>query len=138
MIFLLLYQNEFHCNDFWSSILQAIAFHPNGNYIATGSTDLTVRLWDFTSGKQTRVFIDCHLPVHCVSFSPDGRYLAAGGDESKIRIFDLAAGSQINELRDHSAEVNSIVWNSNSTKLASCCSDGTVRVFSVNKTVHTT
>lgn len=58
---------------------QAIAFHPNGNYLATGSTDLTVRLWCVTSGKLIRVFTDCHLPVHCVSFSPDGKLLAAAG-----------------------------------------------------------
>lgn len=94
---------------------------------------MTVRLWDVTSGKLLRVFIDCHLPVHCVCFSPDGRYLAAGGEESKIRIFDLAAGSQLNELKDHSADVNNIVWNSSSSKLGSCCADGSVRVYSVNK-----
>lgn len=112
---------------------QAIAFHPNGNYIATGSTDLTVRLWDVTSGKLLRVFIDCHLPVNCVSFSPDGKYLAAAGEESKIRIFDLAAGSQLTELKDHSATINSIVWSANGTKMASCCADGSMRVYTVNR-----
>lgn len=123
----------------WKSIsnvsdhLQAVAFHPNGNYIATGSADLTVRLWDVTSGKLLRVFIDCHLPVNCVSFSPDGKYLAAAGEESKIRIFDLAAGSQFTELKDHSATINSIIWSPNGTKMASCCADGSLRVYTINR-----
>lgn len=117
----------------FSIFAQAIAFHPNGNYIATGSTDLTVRLWDVTSGKLLRVFIDCHLPVNCVSFSPDGKYLAAAGEESKIRIFDLAAGSQLTELKDHSANINSIIWSTNGTKMASCCADGSLRVYTVNR-----
>lgn len=110
---------------------QAIAFHPNGNYIATGSTDLTVRLWDVTSGQLLRIFIECQLPVHCVSFSPDGKYLAAAGEETRIRIFDLAAGTQLAELKDHTTTINSIAWNSNSTKLTSCCADGTVRIYSI-------
>ena len=35
--------------------LQAIQFHPNSNYIATGSTDRTVRLWDISNGNCVRV-----------------------------------------------------------------------------------
>lgn len=95
--------------------------------------DLTVRLWDVTSGKLVRVFVDSHLPVQCVSFSPDGKYLAAAGEESKIRIFDLAAGSQIFELKDHSAAVNSMAWSPDGTLITSCCADGSVRIFSLNK-----
>ena len=34
---------------------QTVAFHPNGNYLATGSTDLTCRLWDVQSGHCVRV-----------------------------------------------------------------------------------
>lgn len=35
---------------------QTLRFHPNCNYIATGSCDKTVRLWDITSGQCVRVF----------------------------------------------------------------------------------
>lgn len=94
---------------------------------------MTVRLWDVTSGKLLRVFIDCHLPIHCVSFSPDGKYLAAAGEETKIRIFDLAAGSQLFELKDHSAVINNIAWNWNGSKMVSGCADGSVRVYTLNK-----
>lgn len=113
--------------------LQAIAFHPNGNYIATGSTDLTVRLWDVTSGKLLRVFTECRMPVHCVSFSPDGKYLAAAGEEMKVRIFDLASSLQLVELKEHSSTISSITWNAKGTKLLSGCTDGTVRIYSVAK-----
>ena len=30
-------------------------FHPNGNYIATGSCDRSVRLWDLLTGQCVRI-----------------------------------------------------------------------------------
>lgn len=30
-------------------------FHPNSNYVATGSSDRTVRLWDCSTGVQVRI-----------------------------------------------------------------------------------
>ena len=34
---------------------QAVTFHPNGNYLATGSSDHTCRLWDVQSGHCMRL-----------------------------------------------------------------------------------
>lgn len=31
-------------------------FHPNSNYVATGSSDRTIRLWDILSGNCVRIF----------------------------------------------------------------------------------
>ena len=37
-------------------ILQVARIHPNGSYIATGSSDHTCRLWDINNGACVRVF----------------------------------------------------------------------------------
>ena len=37
-------------------VLQRVAFHPNCNYVATGSCDRTVRLWDLNTGSSVRFF----------------------------------------------------------------------------------
>lgn len=38
-------------------------FHPNSNYVATGSSDRTIRLWDVLTGNCVRIFTG-----HKVSF----------------------------------------------------------------------
>lgn len=49
-------------------------FHPNSNYVATGSADRTVRLWDVLNGNCVRIFTGHKvfytfiIPAHKVTF----------------------------------------------------------------------
>lgn len=43
---------------------QCCAFHPNGNYIASGSSDKTCRLWDLQSGQFVRVFVGHKVSIY--------------------------------------------------------------------------
>jgi len=64
--------------------LLSIAFNHDGNLVATGSLDGTVRVWDANNGENLLT-----LPVSGgVSFSPDGKRLAIGG-ESGVYVFVL-------------------------------------------------
>lgn len=36
-------------------LLQCVQFHPNSNYVVTGSSDRTVRMWDCVTGNQVRI-----------------------------------------------------------------------------------
>lgn len=112
-------------------LFQAIAFHPNGKYLATGSVDQTIRLWCITSGKLLRVLTDCRLPIHKITFSPNGKWLAAAGEESRVRIFDLATSSQIYELKDHPSAVSDVIWHADNQMLATATVSGVIRLYDV-------
>jgi transcription initiation factor TFIID subunit 5 len=56
-----------------------LQFHPNSNYLATGSTDKTVRLWAVADAKLVRVFPGHKGAVQALSFSPDGKFIASAG-----------------------------------------------------------
>ena len=51
---------EGHLSD-----VDVVKFHPNTNYIATGSTDKSCRLWDVTTGECVRVFEGTVRPACC-------------------------------------------------------------------------
>lgn len=58
---------------------QVVKFHPNGNYVATGSCDKSVRLWDVVNGNCVRIFTGHKASTHALAFSPDGKLLASAG-----------------------------------------------------------
>lgn len=109
-------------------------FHPNGNYLATASDDLTIRLWSVANGKLVRVFNNNKQPVKDTKFSPDGQYLAAVGFENKVRIYDLAAGKQLMEMKNTSGPMESIAWSSDSKTVAVAAANGVVRLFNLTPT----
>lgn len=37
--------------------MDVVSWHPNGHYLATGSSDHTLRLWDMRSGEAQRILI---------------------------------------------------------------------------------
>lgn len=56
-----------------------IAVSSDGQLIATGGADQTVRLWDAGTGREEAVLDGHPAAVQGVEFSPDGRFVAAYG-----------------------------------------------------------
>jgi WD40 repeat protein len=70
-------------------MVSAVAYSPDGSTIATGSWDMTVKLWDAATGKERTTFRWPIGRVYCLAYAPDGLRLAAGGDEGKTVVWDL-------------------------------------------------
>lgn len=82
-------------------------WHANCNYIATGSSDKTVRLWDVQSGECVRIFIGHRSMILSLAMSPDGRYMASGDEDGTIMMWDLASGRCVSPLVGH----GSCIWS---------------------------
>ena len=71
----------------------AIAFSPEADLLATGTTDTTVQLWDVGDPRQPRA-VGAPLTgpedlIRSVAFSPDGRRLAVTSDDKRTYVYDL-------------------------------------------------
>jgi uncharacterized protein with WD repeat len=64
----------------------AVAFSPDGRWLATGSWDNTARVWEAASGQEVARMTH-EGPVLAVAFSPDGRWLATGSDDNTARVW---------------------------------------------------
>ena len=69
--------------------VRALAFAPDGERIASGSDDLTVRIWSVVSGME-QVLCEGHEgPVTSVAYGPKGRVVVSASTDSTIRFWDV-------------------------------------------------
>src|SRR5262249_449251 len=79
----------------------AVAYSPDGHFIASASRDKTVRIWDRASGETVHVMRGHPDWVFSLAYSADGKRLATGGSEGTIKVWDALAGVEEMTLTGH-------------------------------------
>lgn len=109
--------------------VSALAFSPDGEWLASASFDRTVKLSNSRTGKIRHSF-DLHTGnVECVAFSPNGRRLASGGEDKTVRVWDATTGREVLGLRGHADRCGCVAFSPDGVRLASSSSDGTIRIW---------
>jgi WD40 repeat protein len=75
-----------------------VEYSPDGNLIASGSEDATVRIWDSSDGSLVHELIGHTEIVNDLSFSPDGTILASASNDGSVRFWDVDGGNFIRTI----------------------------------------
>ena len=108
--------------------VQALAVDPSGRWLASGSADSTVKLWNLETREVRRTMRGRGDFVSALAFAPDGSTLAAGSLDGSIKLWSATTGRGLRTLSSHKARVTSIVFSAGGDVLASAAEDGTVRL----------
>ena len=109
--------------------VSAVTVAPDGSWLATGSSDGTVRTWD-TATWQERATLTGHKSwVTTAAVAPDGSWLATGSSRRTVQIWDTATWQERATLTGHKAGVRAGAIAVDGSWLATGSDDGTVRIW---------
>src|SRR5204862_260818 len=75
----------------------AVAFSPDGKWVATGSDDTTARVMEAATGKEVSRLAH-QGAVEAVAFSRDGEWVATGSLDYTARVMEAATGKEVSRL----------------------------------------
>jgi eukaryotic-like serine/threonine-protein kinase len=112
-----------------SKPVSAVAWSPDGKYIASGGQDSTVRVWNAMTGKPRLTYTGHSNEVWAVAWSPDGKYIAFGSNDGTVQVWDATTGNTRLTYAGHSMKVNTVAWSPDGKYIASGSDDQTVQVW---------
>ncbi len=118
----------FHGHDNW---ICSIAFRADGQQLASGSADRTLKLWEASTGSCIQTLEGHTNWVMSVVFSADGQYLASGSADHTIKLWEVKTGHCLQTLEGHSRGVSSVAFSPAGDVIVSGSIDRTVRVWDV-------
>lgn len=123
------FQKTFQGHSNW---VNCLSYSPSGDYIASGSSDSTIKLWDVETSQE----ITLREPkgaIMSLAFTPDGQFLATGSTDTTVKLWNLKEKSIDFTMSGHIKTVLAICISHNGKILASGGSDFIVIVWDLNE-----
>ncbi len=110
----------------------SLAFGPTSEWLAAGTADKQIHLFDVSSNEVLRTMSGHLQIVKGLAFSPDGKLLASASLDKTIKLWDTSTGNEIRTLSGHTSGVSGVAFSPNGLSLASSSWDTTVILWDVH------
>jgi WD40 repeat protein len=111
-----------------SSSIISIAFSSNGQTLASGSADNTIKIWNL-DGINAFSLLGHSSLINAVAFRGNGQILVSGSWDHTIKIWNCETGELLQTLDDHSGWIKSIAISFDGQILASGSADKTSKIW---------
>lgn len=112
--------------------VRAVAVSPDGAYLASGSSDCTVKLWNYATGVCVATLRGHQERVWSVTWSPDGRSLASGSSDTTIRLWNPQTHTCSQILAGHTHAILAIAFSADGQRLGSSSSGQTLKLWDLS------
>ncbi|RLT39999.1 MAG: CHAT domain-containing protein [Chloroflexi bacterium] len=118
-----------------SGYVQSLAFSSDGRWLAAGTIDSVITLWDFSSRvEQFAIPASDTDGVNALVFSKSGKLLASGYGNSKVQLWQVPSGQPYGDsFVDHDYSITGLVFSSDDRRLYSASTDHTVVIHTLDR-----
>ncbi len=114
-----------------SDWVRSLAISPDGETLASGSFDGTIKLWRLSSGELIDTLSEHSKGVFCVALSNDGQTLASGSWDETIKVWQPKTQHAIRTLSGHCGSVRAIAISPDNQTLFSASTDATIKLWHI-------
>lgn len=114
-----------------------VAFSPNGRFVASGTCNGNLRLWEVCSGNHVWTRKAHRDKITSLEFSPQGSLVATASSDYTVQLWDAKAGNPVRRFTNHTSTLSHVSFSPDGLILASASTDGTVYLWeSPTETEH--
>lgn len=111
----------------------SIAFSPDGNWLASGGWDRTIKLRDVATGQERLTIFGHDGFVYGLAFSPDSRALASTSEDRSLKLWEVPSGRELVVFHGHTDFVNDVSFHPGGQEMVTGSQDGTLKVWNRRK-----
>lgn len=112
--------------------VSSVAFAPDGQSLASGSWDNSIKIWDTQSGHSQRKLAGRDAGrVNSVVYSSDGVHLLSASDDGVARIWNAADGTLQSTLDSQAGPMRCAVYSADGRRIVTGSNDKLARIWNV-------
>jgi len=119
--------------DHYNSTILGIAISPNGEQVATGSFDASLRVWDASTGNVSMVLPHKNTVLE-LDFSHDGTRIVSATTDGSLHVWDVITGAQLRVLDTNAHFTSSVAFSRDGSRI--CAGSDKLYVWPWEESTH--
>jgi WD40 repeat protein len=111
--------------------ISAIAIRPDGQQIASGAEDMSVRLWNPAGGANPIVLAGHASAISQILYRPDGQQLVSSDGDGVFKVWNSANGELVVSVQAHPVAITGMSYHPQGNALVTSAADGSWKRWSL-------